>query len=86
MTPVYDDRMTIDDDTTRLTREESRLLRNLVGVAEISEEFGIPRTTLSTWDARRETTGFPEPVERLSMGPIYDRREIVTWLKTRSET
>jgi hypothetical protein len=40
----------------------------LGGVAEISDEFGVPRTTVSMWDARRGTNGFPEPVERLRMG------------------
>lgn len=58
-------------------------LRNLVGVAEIARELNVPRTTVSMWDARRETTGFPEPVERLSMGPVYDMRAVRAWYDRR---
>lgn len=53
--------------------------RRLVGVAEIAERLGVPRSTVSMWDARRKTNGFPKPIERLSMGPVYDLDEIETW-------
>lgn len=81
---MYDERMA-PDDTARLTGEECELLSNLVGVAEIAAEFGLPRTSVSTWDARRATTGFPKPIEVLRMGPIYDRREVRAWLLARGE-
>lgn len=77
--------MTINDDTVLLTEEESALLRNLGGVAEISREFSVPRTTISMWDSRREQSGFPEPVERLSMGPIYDMRAVRAWFIRRGQ-
>jgi hypothetical protein len=56
----------------------------LGGVAEISDEFGVPRTTVSMWDARRGTNGFPEPVERLRMGPIYRMDQVREWYLSRA--
>lgn len=56
----------------------------LGGVAEISEEFGVPRSTISMWNARRnENNGFPEPVVRLASGPVYDMAEIRAWMAAR---
>jgi hypothetical protein len=51
----------------------------LAGVAEISEYLKVPRTTVSMWAARRETSGFPLPIERLYMGPVYQMDEVVRW-------
>lgn len=53
--------------------------RELGGIAEISAEFGVPRSTVSMWDIRRRTTRMPEPVARLASGPIYDMAEIRRW-------
>jgi hypothetical protein len=36
------------------------------------------------WDARRVTNGFPEPVERLAMGPVYDMRAVRAWHEQKS--
>jgi hypothetical protein len=56
----------------------------LGGVAEIAEELGLPRTTVSMWDARRsEVNGYPEPVARLASGPIFDMAEIRRWWAAR---
>lgn len=55
----------------------------LGGVAEISELFGVPRTTVSMWDARRATSGFPQPVQRLAAGPVYLMSEVVAWYEER---
>jgi hypothetical protein len=52
---------------------------DLVGVAEIARLKGVGRTTVTQWAARRHRNGFPEPVARLAMGPVYDRREIEAW-------
>lgn len=57
----------------------------LAGVAEISQLFNVPRTTVSMWDARRATSKFPEPVERLSMGPVYRLEEVIEWHRTKYE-
>jgi hypothetical protein len=51
----------------------------LGGIAEISEEFGVPRTTASQWLTRRETNGFPEPVALLRMGPVFSMAEVRLW-------
>lgn len=53
--------------------------RELVGVAEISARFGVGRTTVSQWQARRASTGFPDPVADLRMGPVFDWDEVRTW-------
>jgi hypothetical protein len=55
----------------------------LGGIAEISEEFGVPRTTASQWLARRETNGFPEPLARLQMGPVFDMAAVREWASAR---
>lgn len=51
----------------------------LVGVAEIAERFGVPRTTVSMWASRRASSGFPLPVEDLAMGPVFRLADVETW-------
>lgn len=51
----------------------------LVGVAEIAEEFGVGRSVVSMWDARRSSNGFPQPVVRLSMGPVFRADQVRDW-------
>lgn len=53
----------------------------LVGVAEISAIHQVPRSTVSMWDARRATNGFPEPVADLAMGPVYNAAEVAAWIE-----
>lgn len=55
----------------------------LAGILEIAREFGVPRTTASMWDIRREVNGFPEPIVRLSMGPVFDLNEVRAWAASR---
>lgn len=55
----------------------------LAGVAEISQEFGVARTTVSMWRSRRETSGFPAPLEELSAGPVYDMNAVRAWHRSR---
>lgn len=55
----------------------------LVGVAEIAERLKVPRSTVSMWDSRRATNSFPRPVERLSMGPVYEWDAVQTWARQR---
>lgn len=57
----------------------------LGGVAEISAEFGVERNAVSMWDARRASNGFPEPVQRLAMGPVYRMDEVRDWYASRPE-
>lgn len=49
------------------------------GVAEIAAMLGVPRSTVSMWDSRRGTNGYPEPVARLTMGPVYDLAAVRAW-------
>lgn len=62
-----------------MTSEAGRL----VGVAEIADVLGVPRSTVSMWDARRKTNGFPEPVAELRMGPVYDLDAVTEWYERR---
>jgi len=54
----------------------------LVGVAELAAMLGVARTTISNWYDRRDRNGFPEPVIRLSMGPVWDSRAVLRWYGT----
>jgi chromosome partitioning protein len=56
----------------------------LVGVAEIAEKLGVPRTTVSMWDARRVKNGFPLPVADLRMGPVYEWQKVESWYQDRA--
>lgn len=55
----------------------------LVGVAEIAELVGVPKTNITTLMSRRESNGFPEPVAQLRMGGVFDRLEVVKWAQAR---
>lgn len=57
----------------------------LGGVAEIAAMLDVPRTTVSMWDARRRTNGFPDAVERLAMGPVYDLNAVRDWYSAKLE-
>lgn len=63
--------------------EAARLVRDIVGVAEIATMLDVPRTTVSMWDARRRTNGFPAPLERLAMGPVYSREAVLAWHRSK---
>ena len=54
----------------------SRTLPELWGIAEIAGELGVRRETVH-YHIRRP--GFPEPVVRLAMGPVYLADEIRKW-------
>lgn len=52
---------------------------DLAGVAELAALFGVGRTTVSNWADRRDRIGFPSPVKRLAMGPVWDSQEVLRW-------
>lgn len=54
---------------------------NLVGIAELADLFQVGRTTISNWYARQMTNGFPDPLKRLQMGPVWDFSDVVEWWK-----
>jgi hypothetical protein len=51
----------------------------LGGIAEIADEFDVPRTTASMWYVRRATSGFPGAVAVLGMGPVFDMAAVRRW-------
>lgn len=55
----------------------------LGGAAEISKEFGVPRSTASMWWLRRDKTGFPDAVARLSAGAVFDMAAVRAWHRER---
>ena len=70
-----------DNPESYLDEDEAQLIdpRYLVGIAELSDLFGVARTTASMWHIRRDTNGFPEAVATLRTGPIFDVTECVEW-------
>lgn len=51
----------------------------LVGVAEISRKLDVTRSRVSMWSARRESSGFPAPLEVLAAGPVFDMAAVRAW-------
>jgi predicted DNA-binding transcriptional regulator AlpA len=54
----------------------AELAAELVGVAEIAEMRGS--TTAAAWNVTKRPD-FPEPVKRLSMGPVWLRGEVAVY-------
>jgi hypothetical protein len=52
---------------------------DLVGVREIADRLSVPRTTASMWIQRAASNGFPAPVKRLAMGPVFDWPAVLAW-------
>jgi chromosome partitioning protein len=54
-------------------------LDDRVGLAEIAEFAGVSPAAVSNWRSRFQD--FPDPVETLRAGPIFDSRHIRRWLR-----
>jgi len=54
----------------------ARLVASLVGVHEIAAYYGVTRRSVGSW-ARSD--GFPRPLVRLAMGPVYLLDEVDAW-------
>ncbi len=52
---------------------------DLGGIQEVADELGVPIRRARNWVERRETTGCPEPVKPLKLGPIYSLRAWRSW-------
>lgn len=50
-----------------------------VGLAEIAEFAGVSAAAVSNW--RKRFPDFPDPVETLRAGPIFDGRQVRRWLR-----
>lgn len=46
----------------------------LLGIAEIADLYGVSRQRAS---AMARTASFPRPVQKLSMGPVFSREEVL---------
>jgi predicted DNA-binding transcriptional regulator AlpA len=54
----------------------------LIGLKEIAELAGVSRQQVWNWTDSKGM-GFPEPVARLGMGPVFSAAEVSAWLKAR---
>lgn len=59
-------------------------MKELVGMKEIAERLDVPRTTASMWHLRHATTGFPEPVADLRMGPVFEWEDVKKWFEQKT--
>jgi chromosome partitioning protein len=53
--------------------------KDVVGLAEVAEIAGVTAAAVSNWRAR--SSDFPEPVESLRSGPVFDLHQIRRWLR-----
>ena len=66
------------------THSETGEHKEFVGIAEISERTGMSRPALTNASRRRASSGFPEPVAVLAMGPVYDWSEVKAWHESKA--
>ncbi len=57
-------------------------IEDLVGLKELAGILHVPYETIGGWDNRRATTGFPDPILHLSMGRLWNTKDVVTWWLT----
>ena len=58
----------------------------IVGIREMLDMLHVRDSTLSNWVRQRimadnRGTGFPEPIRKLAMGPIWDAEEVRAWYR-----
>lgn len=65
----------------RLNVAKGYQARDLAGVAELADDvFHVPRTVVTSWNARRHKISFPMPVIALRSGPVFSISEyVVAW-------
>lgn len=51
-------------------------MQDLVGLHEITKEFGVPTSTASSWTRQHS---FPPPYLKLAMGPIWRIDDVREW-------
>ncbi|MGH9677158.1 MAG: helix-turn-helix transcriptional regulator, partial [Candidatus Acidiferrum sp.] len=52
---------------------------NLLGIAEIADLAKVSKQAVSNWRSRY--SHFPQPVQNLQSGPVWDREKVETWIK-----
>jgi cellulose biosynthesis protein BcsQ len=55
----------------------------LIGIHEISKIAKVTPAAVSNWRARDKS--FPPPVKELQSGPIFERSQIISWLKIKEK-
>ena len=55
---------------------QSWIVRDLIGFGELHEVLGVSRTSAARYSNRED---FPEPVESLSSGRVWRRRDVERW-------
>lgn len=53
---------------------------NLLGIAEIADLAKVSKQAVSNWRSRY--SHFPQPVQSLQSGPVWDREKVETWIKS----
>lgn len=50
--------------------------QRLLGLAEISELYGVSKNTANSWTRQHD---FPNPIVKLAMGPVWDHDQVSAW-------
>lgn len=57
--------------------------KKIVGTAEIADLASVTAGAVSNW--LRRWADFPKPLADLAMGPIFDKAEVLTWLREKGK-
>lgn len=71
-------------ESRRMTRRPRFNTADIVDAAEIARRADVAVTTVYKWKQRHPS--FPEPIQDLSVGPIYWWPEVQKWLQEREKT
>lgn len=52
-------------------------IADLIGLTELAEVLGVSKNEAN---ALRQRHGFPAPVHKLRMGPMWDKQQITDWI------
>ena len=52
----------------------------LAGIREVAEIAGVSPQRANQLAAKKD---FPKPLDRIAAGPVWDRSEVVEWVKKR---
>src|SRR5260221_1589765 len=55
----------------------------LVGTSEVAEMLLVSKQTITNWRTKGE---FPEPIEELKAGPVWDRLQVLKWAQIKGIT
>ncbi len=55
---------------------------DIAGLAEIADELGVTRQSVSNWASGRARIDFPKPFKRLRATPLWSLTGVLTWHQT----